>query len=77
MKQTEGYNDGSNHICKLMKSLYGSKQTARCCYKHFSHFLKKLGLMTNQADPCLSVKGKDESTFFYCTLHGQWFSCIN
>ena len=27
MKQPEGYDDGTGHICHLIKSLYGLKQT--------------------------------------------------
>ena len=29
MKQPEGYNDGTPHICLLIKMLYGLKQASR------------------------------------------------
>jgi len=29
MKQPEGYDDGTGHLCYLIKSLYGLKQAGR------------------------------------------------
>jgi hypothetical protein len=30
MKQPEGFEDGTNRVCKLKKRLYGLKQAPRC-----------------------------------------------
>lgn len=30
MHQPEGYDDGSGRVCRLKKSLYGSKQASQC-----------------------------------------------
>lgn len=40
MCQPEGYNDGSNNVCKLMESLYGLKQAPRCWPKSFGKLKK-------------------------------------
>ena len=53
MKQPMGYEDGSNRVCKLRKSLYGLKQSSRCWNKRFKDFLAKYGMLCSDADPCL------------------------
>jgi hypothetical protein len=61
MKQPPGYEDGTDRVCKLSKSLYGLKQSPRCWNKKFKEFLDKYGLINSDADPCL----------FYCTADGH------
>ena len=33
MRQPEGFNNGTDHVAQLLRSLYGLKQAARCWYK--------------------------------------------
>ena len=53
MQQPEGYSDGTNRVCKLLKSLYGLKQSPRCWKKRFKDVLLSFGLCESTADPCL------------------------
>lgn len=53
MKQPEGFNDGSNKVCKLRKSLYGLKQAPRQWNARFDKFLQKFGLIASQLDACV------------------------
>lgn len=55
MKQPEGFNDGSNKVCKLLKSLYGLKQAPRCWTEHFAIFVKHFGFKQSTADPCFYI----------------------
>lgn len=61
MKQPPGYQDGTDRVCKLNRSLYGLKQSPRCWNKKFKDCLNKYGLKNSDADPCL----------FYSTANGH------
>ena len=58
MKQLEGYvdKDRPGMVCKLQKSLYGLKQSARCWNVAMDQFLKALGYVQSSADPCVYSK---------------------
>lgn len=58
MKQPTGYIDSKNPelVCKLKKSIYGLKQSARCWNKLIDEYLKSEGYVQNKADPCIYVK---------------------
>ena len=55
MKQPEGFvsPDYPNKVCKLRKSLYGLKQSARCWNDKIDSYLKSAGYKQNTADPCI------------------------
>jgi hypothetical protein len=59
MKQPEGFTDGSNKVCKLVKSLYGLKQAPRCWNETCTKFFSTQGLVESEADPCLFVRKRD------------------
>ena len=54
----EGYVDKERPgmVCKLRKSLYGLKQSARCWNVDMDQFLKALGYVQSSADPCVYSK---------------------
>lgn len=61
MNQPEGFEDGSEKVCKLVKSLYGLKQAPRMWNERVTtHFEKKLGLINTDDDPCIYYN-KDKS----------------
>lgn len=55
MKQPNGFHDGTNRVCKLLKSLYGLRQSSRCWNKKFKIFLLKYGFKESKGDPCLFI----------------------
>ena len=55
MEQPPGYSDGSDMVCKLLKGLYGLKQSPRQWNSKFDKFLKKFGLISCNADQCVYV----------------------
>lgn len=53
MSQPEGYQDGSNKVCKLLKSIYGLKQAPKAWNAKLTGFLEGLGFESTDDDPCL------------------------
>lgn len=62
MKQPVGYNDGTDKVCKLVKSLYGLKQASRAWNEKFTNFIEIFGFKASDADPCVFVCNKDGET---------------
>ncbi|MBW0497754.1 hypothetical protein O181_037469 [Austropuccinia psidii MF-1] len=57
MKYPEGYphKKESGTCLKLVKSLYGLKQSLRCWYRKLTDFFEALRLKASSADPCIFV----------------------
>ena len=55
MKQPEGFiNEKYPHrVCRLKKSLYGLKQSARCWHEALTEYLKDTGYVQSTADGCI------------------------
>ncbi|KAG5866675.1 hypothetical protein JTB14_029644 [Gonioctena quinquepunctata] len=53
MKQPQGYEDGSDRVCKLHRSLYWLKQAQKCWNQRFSYYIRRLNFKKSDADPCL------------------------
>jgi hypothetical protein len=64
MNQPQGYEDGTDRVCKLRKSLYGLKQAPHCWNKKIGNFLKESGLKQSNADPCLYILEKGKENLF-------------
>ena len=58
MSQPDGFVDQEHpeYVCKLNKSLYGLKQSARCWNQTLDSFLMKNGYRKSNADNCIYVK---------------------
>ena len=56
MKQPEGYEDETDRICELLKTLYGLKQAGHEWNKEFDTKIQKLGYQRTRSDPCVYVK---------------------
>lgn len=53
MSQPEGFEDGTNRVCKLLKSLYGLKQSPKSWNVKFTKCMKALNFTATDDDPCL------------------------
>ena len=58
MEQPEGFvdSDHPNYVCKLNRSLYGLKQSARCWNSTLDSYLEESGYRPSGADSCLYIK---------------------
>ena len=58
MEQPDGFVDEEHpdYVCKLNKSLYGLKQSARCWYRTLDAWLKENGYRQIGADGCIYIK---------------------
>ena len=69
MRQPPGYEESSeNLVCKLEKSLYGLKQSARCWNTKLVNVLKQKGYIQGEADPCL-LKIKSGKNNIYILIY--------
>lgn len=59
LEQPEGFENDTDHVCKLKGSMYRLKQAPRCWHKRFLKFMKKAGLKNSTADPCLFYRNHD------------------
>ena len=64
MSQPPGYIDKKHpdYVCKLQRSLYGMKQSARCWNEKIDAYLRKTGYAANPHDPCVYVKKTKDGT---------------
>ncbi|KAL0276866.1 UNVERIFIED_CONTAM: hypothetical protein PYX00_004339 [Menopon gallinae] len=63
MEQPEAFVDKKNkdHVCKLVRPLYGLKQSGREWYKRINDYLVNKGGMNAEGDPCIYVFGTNEN----------------
>ena len=56
MRQPDGFDDGTNRICWLRKTLYGLKQSGREWNKELDKRLKEKGFTNLYSDPCAYIR---------------------
>lgn len=66
MRQPVGYEvrGQEQKVCRLKRSIYGLKQSARCWNRKLSEVLLKLGFVACSADPCLYVAVRNSKKIF-------------
>ena len=57
LKQPEGFimKGYEDHVCKLKRSIYGLKQSARCWNVELDRKLKEMGFKQCKSDPCIYI----------------------
>ncbi|CAM6086082.1 unnamed protein product [Calypogeia fissa] len=70
MRQPQGFvRKGKEHlVCKLLRSLYGLKQSPRQWNKRFDTFMKSLGFIQSEYDCCLYKKKVKNGVFGFIIL---------
>jgi hypothetical protein len=68
MTQPEGFVKDDKKVCKLIKSIYGLKQSPRCFFRKFSTVLKEIGMAQSQSDPCTFI-GKINGCTVYIVIY--------
>lgn len=64
MEQPSGFQDGTNRVCKLKKSLYGLKQSSRVWSEKLNSVLVAFGLKRSNTDQCLYFLMDDKKMIF-------------
>ena len=62
MYQPEGFVEGHNLVCKLIKTLYGLKQASKEFYEVLRSYLSSIGFIRNDVDQCVYTKTSNEGT---------------
>jgi hypothetical protein len=56
MRQPEGFEDGTDRVCLLVKTIYGLKQSGREWNKEFDNKIKMFGFYRLKSDPCVYIR---------------------
>ncbi len=55
MRQPEDFSNGTKHMCQLLKTLYGLKQSGREWNIELNYKMHKHGFTCLRADPCIYI----------------------
>jgi len=71
MDQPEGFEEPGKErlVCRLLKSLYGLKQSPRCWNRELREFLTSEGFIQSQADPCLFYRRKENKSLVIIAVY--------
>jgi len=71
MVQPIGYEDNTNRVSKLKKSLYRLKQAPRCWNSIFTEFVCKFNLKSSEADAWVFVNNLKDNTIILAVFVGD------
>jgi hypothetical protein len=79
MSQPAGFSvpEREMEVCKLIKSIYGTKQAPRVWNARFNDFLITFGLTRSTADPCIYYRHKGEEMTILAVFVDDGLSCSN
>ena len=75
MQQPEGYEDGTDRVCKLKRSLYGLKQSPRNWNARFNELLNAEGFAATPEDTCVFVRKTDSDLMIVCLYVDDGLAC--
>ena len=61
MRQPEGFDDGTRSVCRLIRPLYGLKQSGNVWNEEFSSTMKLLGFSQLKTDYCCFIRQENKS----------------
>lgn len=73
--QAKGYEDGSNKVYKLLKALYGLRESPRMWYECFSKFMEELNFKRSDYDNCLFTKTENDVTTIVLLFVDDFLVC--
>ena len=59
MNQPEGFSDGTSRLCRLIKTIYGLKQSGREWNHKLDSQLSKIGFKRLHSDPCVYIRNSN------------------
>lgn len=62
--EPKGYETGRNKVCRLLKALYGLRESPRAWYETFNDFLEKLNFVRSKHDYCLYVNNTNNDSIY-------------
>ena len=75
MQQPEGYEDGTNRVCRLNRSLYGLKQSPRNWNARFNEFLEAEGFAATPEDACVYTRTRGQDVTIVCLYVDDGLVC--
>ena len=69
MRQPQGFDDGSGRVCRIVRSLYGLKQAARCWNKLLHGELTKIGYHRTYSDNAVYVRLSANDDVIILAIH--------
>lgn len=64
VNQPKGYENRTNKVCKLLKALYGLRESPRAWYECFDKYVTKLKFERSNVDNCLYTYGKGDERVY-------------
>ena len=75
MEQPEGFEDGTDRVCKLNRSLYGLKQSPCNWNARFNEFLAAEDFVATAEDTCVFVRKADNDLMIVCLYVDDGLVC--